>query len=162
MNSDRRVLDKAVGHALSGKGAHVEARGVFTGLHWKVVGIRPKGVSHSVFQLLNHMIYWQDWVVNWLDGQDPPLPGHASGSWAGSPGPASPADWQRAVRRFRSGLEALDHRSREGDLFAKRGTKSRLEMLQTIASHSSYHAGQVVVLRQMLGKWPPPSGGLTW
>jgi hypothetical protein len=35
-------------------------------------------------------------------------------------------------------------------------------MLQAIASHNSYHAGQVVALRQILAAWPPPSGGLTW
>jgi hypothetical protein len=35
-------------------------------------------------------------------------------------------------------------------------------MLQTIGAHNSYHLGQVVQLRQMLGAWPPASGGLTW
>jgi hypothetical protein len=25
-----------------------------------------------------------------------------------------------------------------------------------------HHAGQVAFLRQLLGEWPPPSGGLTW
>jgi hypothetical protein len=35
-------------------------------------------------------------------------------------------------------------------------------MLQTIGSHNSYHAGQVVIVRQALDAWPPPSGGLTW
>lgn len=31
-----------------------------------------------------------------------------------------------------------------------------------IATYNSHHAGQVVLLRQLLGKWPPRSGGLTW
>jgi len=35
-------------------------------------------------------------------------------------------------------------------------------MLHAIGAHNSYHAGQVAFLRQLLGKWPPPSGGLTW
>src|SRR5262249_12094487 len=50
----------------------------------------------------------------------------------------------------------------KADLLAKRGRKTPLEVLQTIASHNSYHLGQVVVLRQRLCAWPPPSGGLTW
>ncbi|HEY7818849.1 MAG TPA: DinB family protein, partial [Vicinamibacteria bacterium] len=70
------------------------------------------------------------------------------------------------MRRFQRGLEDLRRRSRESELFQKRisagAEKSRLEMLHTIASHGSYHVGQVVLLRQMLGAWPPPSGGLTW
>jgi uncharacterized damage-inducible protein DinB len=31
-----------------------------------------------------------------------------------------------------------------------------------MAQHNSHHTGQVIVLRQMMAIWPPPSGGLTW
>ena len=166
MNGDRQVLEKTVSYALSGKGAHVEAKNAFEGLDWKLAGICPDGVEHSIFQLLNHMIYWQEWVMKWLAGQEPPIPEHASGSWPGSLGPSNQEDWERVVRRFGTVLDKLSAQSREGDLFSMRlsvGTeKSRLELLQTIGSHNSYHLGQVVLLRQMLGAWPPPSGGLTW
>jgi len=66
------------------------------------------------------------------------------------------------VRRFDQGLRTMTSAAAEADLLAKRGTKTPLEMLQTITSHNSYHLGQVVVLRQRLCAWPPPSGGLTW
>jgi uncharacterized damage-inducible protein DinB len=162
VNSDRKTLEKMIGHSLSGKGAHVEAGNVFAGLDWKITGKRPEGVPHSLFQQLNHMTYWQDWAVRWLDGEKPPIPKQASGSWPGNSGPASAEEWKRAVQNFRKGLAALNRRSRGADLFTQPGKKSRLEMLQTIASHNSYHLGQAVTLRQMLGAWPPPSGGLTW
>jgi len=162
MKGNRKVLEKTVGNALSGKASHAATKDLFAGLDWQVAGSRPEGVPHSVFQLLNHMSYWQDWVVKWLEGEDPPVPEHAEGGWPGGPSPASPQEWQRAVRGFRSGLLKLDRRSREADLLATRGKHSRLGMLQSIASHNSYHAGQVVLLRQMLGTWPPPSGGVTW
>ncbi|MBZ5599626.1 MAG: DinB family protein [Acidobacteriia bacterium] len=162
MNIDRKTLEKMVDHALSGKGAHVEAEDVFAGLDWKITGTCPEGVPHSLFQLLNHMIYWQDWAVRWLDGEKPPLPKHASGSWPGDPEPASAGEWKRTVQNFRNGLAALGRRSRSVDLLARPGKKTGLEMLQTIASHNSYHLGQAVFLRQLLGAWPPPSGGLTW
>lgn len=31
-----------------------------------------------------------------------------------------------------------------------------------VAQHNAHHLGQVVVLRQLLGVWPPPSGSCTW
>jgi len=161
MPTDRSVL-KAVEHALSGKGAHVATAGLFEGLSWKAAGARPEGASHSVFQVLNHMSFWQDWVVGWLAGQAPPVPRHASGGWPGDTAPANAAEWQRAVRRFRKGLQAMTRGAREVGLLTRHGARTRLEMLQSIAAHNSYHAGQVVVLRQMQGAWPPPSGGLTW
>ena len=162
MGGDRKILDKVLGHALSGTGAHVETAAVFAALDWKLAAIRPEKAPHSVYQLLNHTLYWQEWVVRWVGGENPQIPKHAAGSWPGDPGPASRKEWEQAVRRFRDGLKVLTRRSRDADLFSKGHTTSRLEMLQTIASHNSYHAGQVVLLRQVLGTWPPPSGGLTW
>ena len=157
-----KVLESSVRNALSGKGAHVETARVFAALDWKTAGARPQGAPQSPYQVLKHMAYWQDWVVNWLDGRKPALPAHASGSWPGGVAPANRIEWETAVRRFRRGLAALERGSGEADLLSGPGEKSRLEMLRTIAAHNSYHAGQVVLLRQLLGKWPPPSGGLTW
>jgi len=162
MGNDRKILEKTVANALLGKGAHVETKTVFAALDWKLAGVRPEDATHSVYQLLNHMLYWQEWVVKWLSGEKPPIPKHASGSWPGDAAPASRKEWQGAVRRFRNGLEALTRRSRQVDLCSKRGTKSPLEMLLLIALHNSYHVGQVVLLRQVMGAWPPPSGGATW
>jgi uncharacterized damage-inducible protein DinB len=131
-------------------------------LDWNVVGLRPDGVPHSIFQLLNHLVYWQDWVVNWLDDRNPPIPESAAGSWPGNASPANAEAWEEALERFIGGVDKLNRQACETDPFAKGDGKSRLEMLQTIASHNSYHLGQVVILRQMIGAWPPPSGGLTW
>jgi uncharacterized damage-inducible protein DinB len=163
VNNELEVVEKSILHALSGQNkAHAEARRAFEGANWEVAGAKPDGAPHSLFQLLNHLIYWQDWVVNWLDGDDPPLPETAADSWTGSVGPASAEAWEEAVARFVGGVDTLSRRSQEAELLSKGDGKSRLEMLQTIASHNSYHLGQVVFLRQMLGAWPPPSGGLTW
>lgn len=160
--NNSKIIRKALDCALSGTGAHAENEAVFSSLDWKLAGRRPARSPHSIYQLLNHMLYWQDWVLEWLDGADPPTPEHASGSWPGKAGPSSRKEWDQAVRRFRTGLAALTRHSRTADLSAKNGAKSRLEMLQTIASHNSYHAGQVVLIRQQLGAWPPPTGSLTW
>lgn len=162
MNNDRKIIEKAVLHALRGEGAHVEEQHVFEEVDWKLAGAKPGGAPHSLFELLSHMIFWQNWVVKWLDGQDPSSPRHASGSWPAVAGPANKKEWDRVVRTFLTGLSELERWSRDADLLSKGGQKSRLEMLHTIASHNSYHCGQAVLLRQMLGAWPPPSGGLTW
>ena len=162
MTNDRKFLTKMILHALSGKGAHVAVKDAVAGLEWKLSGVQPEGVSHSIFQLLNHMIYWNQWVAKWLAGQKPAVPKHAVGSWPGKTAPDNSAEWRSALRRFDEGLREMTHATRESDLLAKRGTKTALEMLQTIALHNSYHLGQAVLLRQRLCAWPPPSGGLTW
>ena len=89
MATDQKVLRKMILNALSGKGAHVAAKDAVAGLDWKLSGMQPEGASHSIFQLLNHMIYWNRWVVKWVSGQKPVVPKHASGSWPGKTEPDS-------------------------------------------------------------------------
>ena len=148
--------------ALSGRDAHVEGMNALAGLEWRFAGAKPAGTPHTVFQLVNHMIYWQEWLVKWLDGKKPRPPRHAVGGWPGPVGPASRREWERTVRRFDRALLALERRVCQGDPLSGRGKTTRLELLHVVGSHTSYHVGQVVLLRQQLGAWPPPSGGVTW
>jgi hypothetical protein len=36
------------------------------------------------------------------------------------------------------------------------------EQLESLTAHNGYHLGRIVLLRQLLGIWPPPAGGDTW
>jgi uncharacterized damage-inducible protein DinB len=162
MDANHKPFRNALQRALSGEGAHAETCNIVEGLEWKSVADIPSGFPHSVFELVFHMAFWQNWVIGWLDGKEPAVPKHAASSWPKRDKPVSAADWKRVQREFRNGLDELQRRLRELDLLEKGGNKTRVEMLHTIASHNSYHAGQVVALRQVLGQWPPPSGGLTW
>ena len=121
-NNDK-VLSQIVGHALSGQGAHAGTQCVFDGLDWKTAAMRPPGALHSIFQLLAHTSYWQNWVLRWLNGQDPAVPKHAAGSWPSDLGPASPQEWKRAVRDFRVGLDQL---AQEADAEAVEGAHPEL------------------------------------
>ncbi len=162
MTSERETASVALENALHGSGSHADTRTIFSGLDWQRAGTRPAGAPHSVFEILHHMLFWQEWAVKWLGGKKPPVPKHAAGSWPGSARPATKEEWDQAVTRYLETLEVMDTSARDGDLTIKIGKRSRLEMLHLMASHNSYHAGQVVTLRQILGAWPPPGGGLTW
>ena len=162
MGAKAEPLEKLARRALSGKDSHVATKELFSGLDWRAAGSKPRGVSHSVYQLLGHMSYWQDWVVAWLEGKNPAVPQHASGGWPFEASPSGRREWEEAVRRFRRGLRQLERRCRGATLSPWRDRKSRLEMLHIVGAHNSYHTGQVAFLRQFLGRWPPPSGGVTW
>ena len=99
-----------------------------------------------------------------LGGMDWKLAGvrPAGGCWPGKDRPASRREWERTTRRLEKAVGALRTRARDVDLWPRRGRWTPLEMLLVIGSHTSYHVGQITALRQSLGVWPPPSGGVTW
>ncbi len=157
-----QAVREALLRALSGEGAHVGAGKALDGFDPERAGARPEGAPHSAFQIVNHLVFWQDHALAWLAGDKPPTPAHDAESWPGPERPAENAEWESAVARFGTGLDRLRRHASEDDLSARRGPKTVLYILQVVAAHHSYHLGQVVLLRQQLGAWPPPGGGFTW
>lgn len=155
-------LSKALSKALEGTGAHVKTLNAVAGLSADLAGKKPDGTTHSIFQLLNHLVYWQDKCLEWLKGKDIAWPEHAPEGWPGGERPESQEEWDALVARFTGGVEAGMAQAEREDMFVVRERSSPVQMLRSVASHNSYHLGQIVLLRRMLGAWPPPGGGDAW
>ena len=156
---------RTLGHALRGEGAHVETTAALDGLSWEQAGERIAGAPHTVFQIVNHMIYWQDVFIQRLTGAHAPTPPHAAIGWPGGAEPASSQEWLGAVGRFNAGLVAVQALVTVDTLdepLPNWNHRTRAEAIAGTASHNSYHLGQIVLLRRMLGAWPPPTGGDSW
>jgi len=159
------ISARTLGHALRGAGAHVEISAAIDGMDWRVAGLRPEGAPHSVFRLLNHMIYWQDLFLQRLTGARVSSPASAVEGWPGEDGPRNAAEWTGSVERFNQGLgvvQGLINPDTLDEVLPNWNYRTRSEAIALVASHNSYHLGQIVLLRRMLKAWPPPTGGDTW
>jgi uncharacterized damage-inducible protein DinB len=135
-------------------------------------------VPHTIYAELWHLAFWQQITLDWIADTETPYPENPS---AGFPpkthtGPwqeSSQESWEQLRQRFLRGAEQaaaaaqettrLDHPvrcpSRPG---APIRTMSVRDQLLSLAAHNAYHLGRIVLLRQLLQAWPPPSGGFTW
>lgn len=151
-------------NGLCGNGSHVAPSSVLEGLDWAMTAERPNGAPHSIWQILNHLIYWQEFCLALLRDEKPAVPEHASDTWPDRNAPTSADEWNNAVKVFLEALRAAEQATEvelKGDISARLG-RSRAEVMGMMIGHNSYHLGQIVLLRQMLESWPPPSGGDTW
>lgn len=151
-------------NGLQGTGAHANVSHILEDLDWQLAGQRVTGSPHTIWQILNHLIYWQDFSLQLLNGEEPSIPDHAVDSWPGGDQPTDAAEWEEGVQNFLAGTQkAIQDASTDAELEVPfRPGRSRDEVLGMVIGHNSYHLGQIVLLRQMLGSWPPPSGGDTW
>lgn len=84
----------------------------------------------------------------------------------------APGTWPQVKDRFCAGLEQLvvfGEECRDLDApidppiqFPPLSEYSGRDVLEHVAHHNAHHLGQVVVLRQIIGAWPPPAGSWTW
>jgi uncharacterized damage-inducible protein DinB len=80
---------------------------------------------------------------------------------------AGAADWEPLRARFLEGLERALLLPTAGRVeppieipFLADCTIP--EAVAHIAVHNAHHLGQIVILRQAFGTWPPPAGSFTW
>lgn len=158
---------EALAIQLYGEGSHTHMLHALEGLDGALAGRRPGTAPHTVFQILQHMSYWQDISLARLAGDPPPTPASAALGWTAAAAPEDEGEWQAAIACFAEGLRDLEARARDPQLdlaapaHRDRPVSAREELLM-IQGHNSYHLGQIVLLRQQLGAWPPPRGGVTW
>jgi hypothetical protein len=122
-------------------------------------GIRPDRFPHSVWELLEHIRLAQTDLVDFMENPAYVAPAWPDGYWPDTPAPPSAHAWDAGiatVRRDLARLESIALRE-ELDLTARIPWGDGQTYLRTILvalDHTSYHVGQIVAVRQLLGAWP--------
>ena len=157
---------------IAGDSAAAPPSHILDGLTQDLVHRLPPGASHSIYEELWHVTFWQQVTLDWISGIETPYP-------------ASPRDgfptvldaereyWSQLCERFFTGnrlaADAARNEARLNHLVrctSRPGEPVRTmtvrEQLESLGAHNAYHFGRIVLLRQLLGAWPPPSGGFSW
>lgn len=143
--------------------AHMPPHQVLAGLSGDDAARRVPGITHSIVEIVAHMVYWQAWFLSRCAGIPVPLAAHAAEGWP----TVTAADWARVRDQY------LEDLGRAVAFPATRRIEPPLEhppmadygvedVLTHVAQHNSHHLGQIVTLRQVLALWPPPGGSYTW
>jgi hypothetical protein len=106
------------------------------------------------------MLFWQK---RWLGRiKDVPL-GPKEGKNIDWP-PISPDMWDSVRDEFIRGLEMTRAISNHPDEFLREVSNGNTvdQILLMIVEHNAYHLGQIALLRQLIGTWPPAGGDDAW
>ncbi|MGH7455322.1 MAG: DinB family protein, partial [bacterium] len=93
---------------LYGDGAHANVLNALEGLDEKLVGARPANSPHSIFQILWHIIYWQEYELASITGERPSYPTHAIKSWPSETAPKDLKEWEETIQKFAAGLKRFE------------------------------------------------------
>jgi DinB superfamily len=140
--------------------AHVDFDAAVADLPTALRGVRPEGSTHSPWELLEHLRLAQVDILEFSRDPDHVSPPWPVGYWPPSPAPPDDEVWETSVASFRADLQAMCDLVADpaSDLFTpfpwgKGQTLLREAML--LADHNAYHVGQIVLVRQLQGAWPP-------
>jgi DinB superfamily len=152
------ALRKHLIELLGGRGAHADFDEAIEGLPEELRGARVKDVPFTPWRLLEHlrMAQW-DILVFSRNGKHK-SPKWPEGYWPDGDAPPNSAAWDASVAAFRRDLGEMEKLVKDpsNDLFAPiphgQGQTLLREALLA-ADHNSYHVGQLILLRRLLGAW---------
>ena len=153
-----KSLREHLNNLLSGRGAHLDWKASFAGVPPKLRGVRPDGLPHSLWELLEHMRIAQWDILEFSRNAKHESPDWPAGYWPEVPAPPSAKAWDNSLKSFAGDLAAMQKlvASSKTDLFARipHGTgQTILREALLVADHNAYHLGQVVLVRRLLGAW---------
>jgi len=155
-----RIFRNNLIELLKGGQAHVSVERAIEGINLSETNVRPSGMQHSVWEVLEHIrIAQQDILRYTLDStwQSPPFP---QGYWppTAKVEAMTGKDWIDSVSGFLADLNEVIQLTENTslDLTAEipHGEgRTYLRQILLVADHNSYHASEIVHIRKALGKW---------
>ncbi|MFD1884776.1 DinB family protein [Paenibacillus wenxiniae] len=157
-----QAFSRALVQSLVGERGHLPIARALSDIHLKLAGEQVQGLPYTIYQLVSHMSYWQDFMLAHVRGEQPARPPAVADSWPVQTNAADEASWQVVLDDFLQGIDTACELARTLELaqpLAFIPTETVAGFLRNIASHNTYHLGEIVIIRRLLGSWPPPGGG---
>jgi hypothetical protein len=149
-----------VASSLGWEEGHASVESAVKNLAPALRGERPAGYPHSPWELVEHIRITQRDLLDFC--QNPDYVEELEWPrdyWPLSPKPPSSDAWDKSIADYKIDREAFASFTTETqlDLTAKIPRGKGQTYLRTIllaVDHTSYHVGQIVAVRRLLGAWP--------
>jgi hypothetical protein len=157
-NEDQALRDQLV-EFLRGGSAHIDAATALKNIPAKLHGVRPPNAPHSAWEILEHMRFVVKDLLEFSTNPDYREPHWPDDYWPTSVSPSSEEQWNASVRALKNDLKALESlvQNPKSNLYAEipwaKDHQTLLHEVLLAIAHTSYHTGEMVLLRRTLGAW---------
>src|SRR5581483_10306425 len=154
-SKETTVLRSRLVDALRGHESHVEFDDAIKDFPPELRGTKPAGAPHSAWQLLEHMRIAQHDILEFSRNPQHESPDWPEGYWPKSDAPPDARAWDASVEAFRTDAREMQKLIEQPQQYLFRAFEhgkgqTLLREALVLATHNSYHLGQLVYLKKML------------
>ena len=154
---DRELREQLV-KFLRGGEAHAEIKTVLDDFPVKARGVVPRGAEHSAWQELEHIRIALHDLLDFSTNPNYVAMKWPDDYWPKEAAPQSDAVWDASVRAVKKDMADFEKLvgDPESNLYASFPWGDGQTLLREVliaGQHTSYHLGQIVLLRRILGAW---------
>jgi uncharacterized damage-inducible protein DinB len=158
-DTNGQVLRQQLAALLRGGQAHATFDDAVAGFPIERAGERPAQLPYSAWQILEHIRIVIGDLIDFATNSDYEAQEWPAAYWPKDPAPPSAEAWQQSVKAVHADLKVFEDMvtRAESNLYSsipwgKQGETLLREVLLA-ADHTSYHVGELIVLRRLLGVW---------
>jgi hypothetical protein len=153
-------LLKDLSSGLLGELTHLHPKKALKGLTPAIARKKPKNLDHSCWDLLHHIVFWQDILLKNLEGEFMDWYPPYNKNWTTSEYLSNDDNFSKLIDKFNNNLEIaaakleninLMDRIEIGPPLPPDATYFRILLI--FLQHTSYHLGQLVTTRKLMGDW---------
>jgi hypothetical protein len=157
-NADDQALREQLVTFLRGGEAHADLKSVVDGFPLKLRGEVPRGAEHSAWQQLEHIRIALHDLLDFSTNPHYVQPEWPEDYWPKEAAPADAEAWEESVKAVKKDLADFEKLvgTPESNLYATIPWGQGQTLLREVllaGQHTSYHLGQMVLLRRLLGAW---------
>jgi len=152
------LLVKQLTDLINGANAHATFEDTTANLPLEVVGIKPGNLPYSIWKLVEHIRITQRDILEFSRDANHVSPKWPEEYWVPADAPLNEDEWQKSLNQITKDKNDFIKLLNEpgADLytpFAHSDGQNLLREAMLIADHTSYHSGQILVLRRLLNAW---------
>jgi hypothetical protein len=153
-----RVTRQQLIELVKGGSAHATFEEAIKDLPAAHRGTVVEGLPYSIWQLVEHIRIAQWDILEYSRNQNHHSPKWPQEYWSKQTAPADDNEWKSCVLQIKTDrdkfISLLNDLKRDlFEPFSYGGGQNLLREALLIADHTSYHAGQIVIIRRLLGLW---------
>jgi uncharacterized damage-inducible protein DinB len=150
----RRIVASAVDWEEGHASIDAAARGLAPDLR----GRRPDGAPHSAWELLEHIRRTQADLLDFMTNERYAAPEWPREYWPRPHDVPSADAWTKCLASIHDDREAMKRLATQGSLDVTKPIpwgegQTYLRCILLAIDHTSYHVGQMVIVRRLLGAW---------
>ena len=155
MDSDKIIM--MITNGLEGKNTHLLPNNALEGLTPKLARETPEDVHHSCWELLHHIVVWQEAIFEAINGKKVDWQAISENTnWPTTEQLFDDSNFHNLVDKFSQGLLRAKELAKTVDLSKSMPAWGKAPVIQAffvLLQHNSYHLGQIVTVRKILGNW---------
>ena len=144
---------------LRGHNSHVPPLKAIRGIDAEIARKRASKKAHTIWDILHHIVLWQDVTLQAIQLKTVDWTQAHEHEWPKAEETADDSEWNKLCERFTKGLVLAEELVEKVDITSTLPSWSDApagKAFLVLIQHNSYHLGQIVTLREILGIWPPP------